>query len=363
MRITLVFALILICTACVTSRPGEPGIVDRPIIFDEERTQLSLAYMRERYGMEASAPIIKPKMIVVHWTAIPTLEASYQAFYASRLPDTRTGIKGASALNVSVPYLIDRDGTIYRLMEETRFGRHVIGLNHVAIGIENVGDGEQFPLTEEQYQANLQLIRSLIRKYDIEYVIGHHEYQRFIGHELWKEKDPNYLTQKSDPGDDFMNRLRADLTDANLKPLPPLQNESDKQTTFKIEQGIKGKLIWLEGNLMPAIVEEGEEAPPAPEGSPVQREVHIYQLTHRNEADYQEGFFSNIREELVKVVESNEQGIFTVALEPGKYSVFVKEPQGLYASRFDGEGHIQPVKVEENEVTNITIRIDYKAFY
>jgi N-acetylmuramoyl-L-alanine amidase len=346
-------------TSCAVTKPGEPEIIDRPIVFDEERVKLSLQYMDEHYGMQPAYPSIEPRMIVVHWTAIPTLEGSYRAFYASRLPASRTGISGAGALNVSVPYLVDRDGSIYRLMQDTLFARHVIGLNHAAIGIENVGDGDRFPLTEEQYQANLRLIRSLLQKYDIDYVIGHHEYQRFIGHELWREKDPDYLTQKSDPGDAFMNRLRADLKDFGLSPLPEM---SKKTKATPPEQGIKGRLLWIEGNQMPMITEE--DAPPPPsENQGVEREVYIYELTSRKEADYRDGFFYNVQNKLVKVVESDADGYFSAELPPGRYSVLVKEAQGLFAGRFDGQGHLNPVKVEEGKLSRLTIKIDYKAYY
>jgi len=196
-----------------------PKIIEKSIPFDEERTSLSVEYLNVRYGLDRRIPWIIPQVIVVHWTAIPTFDASYNAFVNTHLPSSREKLTGASSLNVSAHYLIDRDGKIYQLMPNTLFGRHTIGLNHSAIGIENVGGSEE-GLTEEQFKANLKLIRKLTKMYDIDYVIGHHEYQKFIGHELWLERDPNYLTEKSDPGDEFMNRLRKKLKRAHLKPIP-----------------------------------------------------------------------------------------------------------------------------------------------
>lgn len=209
-------------SSCTTSQQDQdmPSIIQKPIIFDEERIALSLAYMEEHYGMTPAHPTIDPTMIVVHWTNIPTLAGSFEAFYDSRLPASRTEIKSASALNVSVPYLIDRDGQIYQLMPDSLFARHVIGLNHTAIGIENVGDGDQFPLTEAQLASNVKLIRYLAKKYDIQYVIGHHEYKNFRDHPLWKEKDPDYITEKDDPGNEFMQKIRDSLQSLDLKPLP-----------------------------------------------------------------------------------------------------------------------------------------------
>lgn len=345
--------------SCASSQSLE--IVDKPIIFDEERKDLSLEYMRSHYGIEAEEPIIEPSMIVVHWTAIPTFEGSFNAFYNTKLPSSRTGIKGGGALNVSVPYLIDRDGTIYQLMPDTVFARHVIGLNHTAIGIENVGDGNQHPLTEAQYEANKNLIRHLAEKYDIDYVIGHHEYQRFKNHPLWLEKDPDYLTEKDDPGDEFMKRLRSDLNDLNFKPLPEM-NTNKQHSSQNLQQGIQGQVIWLEGNLMPTIQEEATDSS-KPQGKGVARTVYIYELTHRDEAKFQDGFFSDIDENPIAQVDSDENGYFSAQLMPGKYSVLVEEKQGLYANLFDGEGHIHPVQVYPDSVSHIEVKVDYKAVY
>ncbi len=195
-------------------------IIDLPISFDEEREQLSLEYLEQRYEIVKDIPNITPKMVVVHYTVVPTWEKTYHVFFGSKLPGSREALKGASQLNVSSQYLIDRDGTIYQLLPDTVFARHTIGLNHSAIGIENVADGDQLPMTAEQLKANTQLIRHLAGKYPIDYVIGHHEYQAFRNHPLWLETDANYLTEKSDPGDEFMQKLRKKLAALNLQGPP-----------------------------------------------------------------------------------------------------------------------------------------------
>jgi N-acetyl-anhydromuramyl-L-alanine amidase AmpD len=195
-------------------------IFDKPITWNAEREQLSLNYLKERHGLVQTTATIKPQMVVVHWTAIPTIEVTFDVFNPITLGG-RADLTGASNLNVSSQFLIDRDGTIFRLLPETTFARHVIGLNYLAIGIENIGS-DDMPLTKAQLDANEKLIRYLKRKYPIDYVIGHHEYQRFQKTALWKETDPNYRTVKSDPGDTFMNKLRKKLSDLNLSPLPQL---------------------------------------------------------------------------------------------------------------------------------------------
>ena len=206
----------LLLLSCISSKK----IVDKPIIFDEERIQLTLDYLSDRYGLQKEAPTIIPKMIVLHWTYIPTLQKSFDAFNNSNLPEWRPDIKSASGLNVSSQFLVDQDGTIYRLMPETTMARHVIGLNHCAIGVENVGGTENTPLTQDQLDANIWLVKYLANKYDIEYLIGHNEYTNFEGHELWLEKDENYRTQKTDPGRDFLNAVKKATQYFNFKPTP-----------------------------------------------------------------------------------------------------------------------------------------------
>jgi N-acetyl-anhydromuramyl-L-alanine amidase AmpD len=189
-------------------------------MFNEERTTLSLEYLQERYGLEREEPTIIPRMIVLHHTVIPSLKDSFKTFNAATLPENRGEIKGAGRLNVSSHFLVDRDGSIYRLMPETLMARHVIGLNHCAIGVENVGGTEELPLTPRQVRANIWLVRYLAAKYEIDYLIGHHEYQYFQGHALWLEKDDGYRTVKDDPGKEFMGKVRKAVKNLNFMPVP-----------------------------------------------------------------------------------------------------------------------------------------------
>lgn len=194
-------------------------IIDKPIIYDSTRISLSLAYIKDRHGLIRTEPKIEPKMIVLHWTAAKTMSSTFNAFNRSTLGLDRKAIASASNLNVSSQFLIDRDGTIYRLMPEDSFARHVIGLNYCAIGIENVGS-DNFPLTEGQLIANEKLVRYLTHKYKIEYLIGHYEYLKFKKSNLWKESDPKYQTGKNDPGADFMKKIRFQVKDLNLASNP-----------------------------------------------------------------------------------------------------------------------------------------------
>lgn len=216
-RIVFMLAL-MVLSSCRTSIP--PIIIDKPIKFNAAREQLSVEYLKTRYQINQDSATITPKMIVLHWTAIPTLEKSFDAFNNITLPNWRPEITNASALNVSAHFLVDQDGTIYRLMPETKMARHVIGLNHCAIGIENVGGTEDTPLTEAQLQANIALVSYLANSYPIEYVIGHYEYTNFEKHPLWKEVDTAYRTTKTDPGRDFLAAVKNATKSFHFKPTP-----------------------------------------------------------------------------------------------------------------------------------------------
>jgi N-acetylmuramoyl-L-alanine amidase len=75
-------------------------------------------------------------------------------------------------------YVIDRDGTVYRLVPTSLMCRHTVGLNWTAIGIEHVGTSDgQVMGNRLQRRASLRLTRYLQGRYGIRTrdVIGHNE--------------------------------------------------------------------------------------------------------------------------------------------------------------------------------------------
>lgn len=200
----------------VEERIPEPDIVEWPITYDEERARLTVAFLEHRRGgmdktgdVWADASII-PRMVVLHHTAGPTAQSAYNTFQAVK--DRRRGLKDHQKVNLSTHFIIDRDGTIYRLFDETLAGRHTIGLNHVAIGVENVGGIKGYELTDAQVEANVELISYLKAKHPtITHVIGHHEYRQMEGHAYFDEADPKFRTVKIDPGREFMGKVRRGI--------------------------------------------------------------------------------------------------------------------------------------------------------
>ncbi len=182
-------------------------------IWNAKRKKLTIAYNKAHYNYN-SALLINPKVIVIHYTAIPTLKATLKAFKPAELPSNRKYIKKFGILNVGVHFVVDKDGTIYRLLPEKYTGRHVIGLNYTSFGIENVAknSGE---LTKRQLESDMKLVRYLTSEYSsIHYLIGHFEYtdKRLPHYKLFREKDKDYKpTVKRDPGPAFMKTLRSEL--------------------------------------------------------------------------------------------------------------------------------------------------------
>lgn len=212
MKIIISILLIIISTFGHTFSCYDPqNIIQKPIQFDEKRIALTREYQLTHYGIDSKSIEIEPKMIVLHWTCISSFDITFRIFDSPALPANsprRTELPGD--LNVSSHFLVDRDGSIYQLMPETWMARHVIGLNHYAIGIENVGGVDsKDDLTEEQAKANAFLVCYLKKKYpQIKFVIGHNEYLQYKGTDLWLEKDPNYQTDKTDPGPNFVNKVK-----------------------------------------------------------------------------------------------------------------------------------------------------------
>ena len=197
------------------------AIVDRPITYDDARIARTIAYRRQHQDPAASGVEIEPRMIILHHTGGGSADATWRYFDRPTIESARKTIADAGDLNVSSQFLVDRDGTILRLMPETHMARHCVGLNHVAIGVENVGEPKAHPLTDAQVEADAALVRYLKARYpQITHLIGHHEYLAMEGHPYFVERDPKYRTRKADPGPEFMAKVRARVADLGLEGPP-----------------------------------------------------------------------------------------------------------------------------------------------
>ena len=200
-------AAVILLTSSIACAEDLP-YVDNFIPQSEYRDALTDEYTLKHYGQIYRQ--IVPQAVVVHWTAMGTLESNWNYFSAAARDD--------GTLNVASQFLVGRDGTVWRLMPETNFARHIIGYNHCAIGIENVGgyDGQE-DLTEAQLTANVRLIKYLHAKHPtIKYVFGHYQQDAARSSGLYIELVAGYRSIKSDPGPKFMRGLREQLESDGL---------------------------------------------------------------------------------------------------------------------------------------------------
>jgi beta-N-acetylhexosaminidase len=151
--------------------PPRPHIVWKPIPFGAKRKAEMAQYAERHYGINSY--VLHPKVIVEHYTATTTFASAYNTF-AQDVPDAELhSLPGTCA-----HFIIDRDGTIYQLVQLNIMCRHTVGLNYVAIGVEHVGTSDAEILHDAaQMRSSLALTAWLMSRYGIalKNVIGHNE--------------------------------------------------------------------------------------------------------------------------------------------------------------------------------------------
>lgn len=195
------------------------GIVQKSIIFDNERIALTKEYVKKHYGLSLAEIEFTPRAVVVHSAGSGSLGEVYDRMKNPKLESARADARheGPEA-NVSVHYLIDTDGAIYSLMKDFYIARHATGIGHLAIGIANIGVATP---TEAQIAANAQLIRFLKKRYDsIEWVVASPEVATLKKSSFWEEKERDDAFENPGPGAAFMTKLRLRLGDLKLGTTP-----------------------------------------------------------------------------------------------------------------------------------------------
>ncbi len=125
------------------------------------------------------------------------------------------------------------------------------------------------------------------------------------------------------------------------------------------KQGLEGYVYRVSGNKMPS----PDVKPTAPKG--IKTTLYIFELTSLSQVtrEGQNSFYTAIHTKLIKKVETDSSGHFSVKLSPGHYSLFTKKDQLYYANTFDGNNNIAPVEVTAHKMTPVEVRMDYDAFY
>jgi N-acetylmuramoyl-L-alanine amidase len=217
--------LILICLISCSKNEKPAGIVETHTgapaylkvdtfnVLSSKKLGLTVQYNKENYGIN-TYKLDTPRIIVVHYTAIDDLDATLNLFRNDKIASSRDYIKDFSSLNVGIHYVVNKDGRIFHLMPDTIVARHLIGFNHVSLGIENISR-DSTDLTDAQVESDARLIEFLVKKYPtIQYVIAHHEYNdnTLPHYRYFRSLNPAYKPYgKIDPGPNFMSKLRKRL--------------------------------------------------------------------------------------------------------------------------------------------------------
>lgn len=218
-RIIFVLSL-LICflSSCapppLPQPPFEPTMIYKSVDLGNQRISLTENYLCQYYQICQGSVDIQPRMIIIHWTGAHTMDETYNQF--------QPAVNASGQLNTSAHFIVTRHGVVYQLMPSAWMARSVIGLDYLAIDIDNVGGADdQSNLTLEQVKADAYLIRLLKQEYpSIDYLIGHYEYTCFEKTSLWQGFGPGDAQPVVDPGPFFMRVLRAHVQDLALKPAP-----------------------------------------------------------------------------------------------------------------------------------------------
>jgi N-acetylmuramoyl-L-alanine amidase len=153
-----------------TGRILRPPQVWKPIPFGAKRRHQMAGYSKRHYGRRAWH-LRKPKVIVEHYTDGLSWSSAWNTFAANSRHN-------GELPGVCAHFIIDRDGTIYHLVDLGIRCRHAVGMNWTAIGIEHVGTSDRMVLRDHrQMRSSIRLTLWLMTRYGINIgnVIGHAE--------------------------------------------------------------------------------------------------------------------------------------------------------------------------------------------
>lgn len=171
------------------SAATKPAIHKMLIPYPKHRKREMAAYSKHHYG-QFKWRLIDPKLIVEHYSEAGSISAIYNTFAPDR-PD----VEFHQLPGVCAHFAVSARGGIYKFVPISIRCRHVVGLNHVAVGIEHVGFSDQDILNRPaQLKASLQLTQWLRCRLGlpIDQVIGHNE---SLSSPFYKELDPRFQGQ------------------------------------------------------------------------------------------------------------------------------------------------------------------------
>ena len=192
-----------------TAAATKPRIHKMLIPFPKKRKREMAAYSKRHYG-RYKWRLVNPKLIVEHYAEAGSVSAIYNTFAPDR-PD----VEFHQLPGVCSHFAVSATGRIYKFVPISIRCRHVVGLNHRAVGIEHVGFSDQDILNRPaQLNASLRLTQWLRCRLGlpIDQVIGHNE---SLSSPFYKELDQRFRGQTH--GD--WNRAHMQIYRANLAKL------------------------------------------------------------------------------------------------------------------------------------------------
>jgi hypothetical protein len=164
----------------------KPRIHDMLIPYGPKRKREMAHYSLHHYG-QREWRLRRVEQIVEHLSLTPDLSSLYKTFAPDR-PD----VEYHELPGVCSHYGIGRSGRIVRFVPLGIRCRHTVGLNHLSVGIEHVGQTERDVLSNpRQLRASLRLTRWLRCRFHLRVprVIGHAE---SLSSPFYKELDPRF---------------------------------------------------------------------------------------------------------------------------------------------------------------------------
>jgi len=152
-----------------TSKPLPPGAIG-PVIYPEAKWQPLTNH-------SAPGQLWQRDLIVLHITEGSSAASAIATFAASVRPH-----------RVSAHFVIDRDGSVYQLVDLKDTAWHASEVNARSVGIEHAATAEGLPATDAQYTASSKLVAWLCALLKIpcdrQHVRTHNEASPADGHVL-----------------------------------------------------------------------------------------------------------------------------------------------------------------------------------
>ncbi|HYH60259.1 MAG TPA: DUF2817 domain-containing protein, partial [Solirubrobacterales bacterium] len=188
-------------------RVHRPKIKNDPIPYGDGRKRQMAAYSDRHYG-DRTWRLERIEQIVLHYTVTSTYGPVWNTF-ASNDPNN------GESPGVCAQFVVDKDGTIYSLVDQGVRCRHAIGLNHRSLGIEMVqeasGSAEQAILhRRKQRIAAQKLVAWLCQRHNVKVtdVIGHamvNDSRFFRDDQGWRNDHGDW---PKNPTEDFRKGVR-----------------------------------------------------------------------------------------------------------------------------------------------------------